>query len=171
MGTTQRSKSRHQRAGFRSLLNDLFSAPFSRQNRFFPTSLGLALLLLSALTLTSCAGGLGEMEGEDQQGGPPRIISTTPYNGEYNVSRFNMTVQIAFSTDMEPSTQEYFALMEGGVKVMGNLHWITPSTLQFIPSMPLNPNGNYIVSLSEGRSLKGEVLVNAPYSWTFTTGF
>ncbi len=107
--------------------------------------------------------------------GAPYIISTLPVNGETNVFRYGVRVEVFFQSPMNPATQNYFAInvdkpFPGTKGVTGRLYWLDDHTLIFEPDTPLDANTVYRVTITGGTTVSGEPLQNVPYAFSFTTG-
>lgn len=134
----------------------------------------LVVTLLAQFVLTGCAGIGGDL-GVEVPEGAPYIVSTLPSNGETNVFRYGIRVEVFFQTPMNPATQNYFSMSvdrpspEGG-QITGRRYWLDDYTLVFEPDTPLNANTIYRVTITGGTTMSGEPLINVPYFFTFTAG-
>ncbi|MBI5198037.1 MAG: Ig-like domain-containing protein [Nitrospirae bacterium] len=129
--------------------------------------LWVGFFLVGLLTFAGCASIPSDpsTSGTDK----PRVISTFPGGGEYNVSRFAQ-LEIRFSHLMDSGHLPGFEMFGGGMTVEGRLRWLDPMTLVFRPDEPLKAGISYQCVLSEGRSKAGEELIGIPYIWVFTAG-
>ena len=134
----------------------------------------LFIPLLIQLVLAGCAGIEEDLEVGGSEGAP-YIISTLPVNGETNVFRYGVRVEVFFQSPMNPATQNYFAInvdkpFPGSKEVTGRLYWLDDHTLVFEPDTPLDANTVYRVTITGGTTMSGEPLQNVPYAFSFTTG-
>jgi N-acetylneuraminic acid mutarotase len=104
---------------------------------------------------------------------PPAVVSTTPSDGETNVSLYDPLV-VRFSESVNPAsvTAGSFTLLGfGGAQVDGDLSVSqTGLEVNFAPASPLESNQAFTATLTTAiTDLSGNPLA-ADYSWTFQTG-
>ena len=94
---------------------------------------------------------------------PPTILDIIPEGTNVLV---DTKIAVAFSESMDKEFTEYAFSISPSVK--GTFHWVG-STLSFIPSLPLDYETEYFVTIStKAHDLVGNNL-ESDYSWSFTT--
>ena len=106
---------------------------------------------------------------------PPTVVAFNP--PALSAVGTNVPVQLAFSTDMNQTTQAGFSITANGAPVAGTLSWNSApycncgsgTVLSFTPTAPLQPNTTYTVSYGAPLAdMAGNGLT--PGSFTFNTG-
>ena len=101
----------------------------------------------------------------------PYIVFTVPANGQTKVQRSgNFYVEIYFSTEMDPTTKDFFMMTARGRRAEGRFFWLNGHTLQFRPDAVLEPNTTYECRITDSYSMYKEKLKDVPHIWFFTTG-
>jgi hypothetical protein len=107
---------------------------------------------------------------------PVTVAATNPPANSVGIGT-NVPIQVAFSADMNQSTQTGMIVMAGGNPISGSYSWNGspyccwgPSTvLTFTPTAPLQPNTVYTVSYNNSLTDTADNAVT-PGSFSFTTG-
>ena len=124
----------------------------------------LALLLLTALTI-SCGGGGGG--GGSGGSTAPTVTAVSPMNGANGVAS-NVTISAGFSTPMNGATltPDTFKLAMGATPVDGAINY-TGLTATFTPNADL-PAATYTATITTGvKDVAGNALA-AAYTWSFS---
>ncbi len=141
----------------------------------FPRITGLAaMLLLSMPLVVGC--GPSDGEGSTKGGGGsgtmtvPTVLSNTPLNEATDVP-INGYVSAIFSEEMDRDalTAMTFTLTSGGAAVPGTVTY-TDATAMFWPAAHLASNTMFTATITEGAISASGVALDAPHTWSFTTG-
>ncbi|HWJ03805.1 MAG TPA: Ig-like domain-containing protein, partial [Verrucomicrobiae bacterium] len=100
---------------------------------------------------------------------PPRILSTSPRDGETNVP-LNTVVKITFSEAIQLGSTASGITFKKGTKNVNYSVTVSGNTLTIQPASTLNARSSYTVSIPAGavQDLKGNQLAGA-YSLSFST--
>jgi uncharacterized protein YfaS (alpha-2-macroglobulin family) len=101
----------------------------------------------------------------------PEILNVTPSQGQTGVL-LESTVSIQFSQPMDqPSTEEAFMLLTGGMRVPGTIDWLDNNRqLVFRPTLRLAIDSGYTISVApSARSASGEATLREGITYSFST--
>ncbi|MCC5915776.1 MAG: DUF3494 domain-containing protein [Cryomorphaceae bacterium] len=100
----------------------------------------------------------------------PKVESTSPSADETNVA-LNKTISVNFSEEMDASTitSSSFSVKKGSTVVPGSVSY-SGKTALFEPSVALDENAGYTVTISTSvKNKKGDAMIKKE-SWEFSTG-
>ncbi|PKK89329.1 MAG: hypothetical protein CVV64_14795 [Candidatus Wallbacteria bacterium HGW-Wallbacteria-1] len=100
--------------------------------------------------------------------GKPVVASVLPTPGFSSVPR-TTSISAAFNMPMNPFSTESAFSIEPAVE--GTMSWVSDLTMMFKPTAILEAGKIYKVKISTGASAINGATLEAPYEWSFTTGY